>query len=146
MHHLWDFPVETNGVSHLYKLKYPDNGVAFTRYLLLESIFTFIYGTGTTLGSPENEINVMSFILYGLAFLLLLLVLARIWRFYQHRKRREASEGQLDPYEILTFENYLRRLLLLNPSNYSTSRDITRDVITLNEILQSLQSQHVSQQ
>ncbi|GFR24775.1 hypothetical protein TNCT_674261 [Trichonephila clavata] len=141
MHRLWDLPLETDGISHLYQLKYPDNGAAFTRYLMLESFFTLIYGTATTLCSPVNQINEMSFIFYGLAFLLLLLVLVRIWRFYQYRKRREALEGPLDPYEVLTFENYLRRLLFLNPSSCSTSRDITRDITQLNEILQSLQSQ-----
>ncbi|GFV69263.1 uncharacterized protein TNCV_3861851 [Trichonephila clavipes] len=113
MHRSWEIPTGTSSISHMYPLKYPDNGVAVTRYALLESVLTTIYGTGTLLYFPKDNIN----------------VLVRIWSFYQHRKRRESLGGSLDPYEILTFENYLRCLVLLKPKGYSTSTDITGEVV-----------------
>ncbi|GFY53871.1 hypothetical protein TNIN_19251 [Trichonephila inaurata madagascariensis] len=137
MHRSWEISTGSSSISPMYPLKYPDNGVAVTRYVLLESVLTTIYGTGTLLSYPKDDINVMSCIFYGLAFLLLLLVLVRIWCFYRHRKRREALGGSLDPYEILTFENYLRCLVLLKPKGYSTSTGITGDVVQSNQILQS---------
>ncbi|GFR24772.1 hypothetical protein TNCT_674251 [Trichonephila clavata] len=137
MHRSWEIPPVTSSISDMYHLKYPDNGVTVTRYVLLEFVLTTIYGTGTLLAHPEDNINVMSYIFYGFAFLLLLLALGRIWCFYQNRKRREALGGPLDPYEILTFQNYLRCLVLLKPKGYSTSTGVTGDVVQLNQILQS---------
>ncbi|GFR24769.1 hypothetical protein TNCT_674241 [Trichonephila clavata] len=101
--------------------RYPDNGAATTRKLLVFLIVYTCYATlslSVSLLYNEEILLYIASLLCGVSSALLAKVLARILRFYLYRRSLEKSGVPIDPNETLSFANYMRILLFRSPEGY----------------------------
>ncbi|GFY53879.1 hypothetical protein TNIN_19331 [Trichonephila inaurata madagascariensis] len=101
--------------------RYPDNGAKATRLVLICFIGHILASTTflTVSFLLKQEIFLYLCGIYCVtSVLLLMVILIRIFRFYQLRRGIKASGLVIDPDVILSLANYMRILAFLTPKGY----------------------------
>ncbi|GFT76497.1 hypothetical protein TNCV_3022671 [Trichonephila clavipes] len=130
---------DSDSVGYVRLRVYPDCGVRTTRAALmlmivcsaLGLVFPVIY-----IFTEQDIYFTLTSTCYGIANLLLIVVLWRIFSYYQFLRRQKASGIPFDSNTTLSFENYILKLAFLPLEDYSGNQMPVQNEVQDMELLE----------